>query len=36
MMKGAIFNGMSSMDSADQGQSEEADKKVVEFAAKER
>jgi cytoskeletal protein CcmA (bactofilin family) len=36
MMKGAIFNGMSSMDIADQGQSEEADKKVVEFAAKER
>jgi cytoskeletal protein CcmA (bactofilin family) len=36
MMKGAIFNGMSSMDSAGQGQGEETDKKVVEFAAKER
>jgi cytoskeletal protein CcmA (bactofilin family) len=36
MMKGAIFNGMSNMDDADQGQSEETDKKVVEFAAKER
>ena len=36
MMKGAIFNGMSSMDDASQGQSEETDRKVVEFAAKER
>ena len=34
MMKGAIFNGMSSMDDADQGQTEETDRKVVEFAAK--
>ncbi|MGA3206523.1 MAG: polymer-forming cytoskeletal protein [Syntrophales bacterium] len=36
MMKGAIFNGMSNMYDADQGESEEADRKVVEFAAKER
>jgi cytoskeletal protein CcmA (bactofilin family) len=36
MMKGAIFNGMSKMDDAGQSQSEEADRKVVEFAAKER
>jgi cytoskeletal protein CcmA (bactofilin family) len=34
MMKGAIFNGMSSMDDAGQGQMEETDRKVVEFAAK--
>lgn len=33
---GAIFNGMSLMDDADQGQIEETDKKVVEFAAIER
>ena len=36
MMKGAIFNGMSKMDDADQSQTEETDRKVVEFAAKER
>ena len=36
MMKGAIFNGMSNMDDAHQGQIEEAEKKVVEFAGKER
>ncbi len=34
MMKGAIFNGMSSMDDAGQDQMEETDKKVIEFAAK--
>jgi surface antigen len=34
MMKGAIFNGMSSMDDAGQGQMEETDRKVLEFAAK--
>jgi cytoskeletal protein CcmA (bactofilin family) len=36
MMKGAIFNGMSNMDDAGQGQMEETDKKILEFAAKER
>ena len=36
MMRGAIFNGMSSMDDAGQGQREEAEKNVVEFAVKER
>ncbi|HYA15213.1 MAG TPA: polymer-forming cytoskeletal protein [Syntrophales bacterium] len=36
MMKGAIFNGMCRMDDAHQGQIEEAEQKVVEFAAKER
>lgn len=36
MMKGAIFNGMSNMDDACQGLSEVADRKVLEFAAKER
>ena len=36
MMKGAIFNGMSSMDDADQAQMEETDRKVLEFAFKER
>jgi len=36
MMKGAIFNGMSSMEDGDQRKHEETDKKVVEFAAKER
>jgi len=35
-MKGAIFNGMSNMTDAGQCQMEETDKKVVEFAAKER
>jgi len=35
IMEGAIFNGMSLMDDADQGQMEETDKKVIEFAAKE-
>jgi len=34
MMKGAIFNGVSNMDDAGRGQSEETDKKVIEFAAK--
>jgi len=36
MVKGAIFNGMSYMDDAHQGQIEGSEKKVVEFAAKER
>jgi hypothetical protein len=36
MMKGAIFNGMSYMDDAHQGQIEETEKKVVEFVVKER
>jgi cytoskeletal protein CcmA (bactofilin family) len=36
MMKGAIFNGMASIDDAGQGHMEESDKKVVEFAGKER
>jgi cytoskeletal protein CcmA (bactofilin family) len=36
IIEGAIFNGMSLMDDADQGQIEETDKKVIEFAAKER
>jgi len=35
-MKGAIFNGMSNMADAGQSQSEESDRKAVEFAAKER
>ena len=35
-IKGAIFNGMSNMADAGQGQMEESDRKVVEFAAKER
>lgn len=34
MMTGAIFNGMSNMDDADQAEMEETDRKVVEFAAK--
>jgi cytoskeletal protein CcmA (bactofilin family) len=36
IMEGAIFNGMSLMDDAEQGQIEETDKNVIEFAAKER
>ena len=35
IMGGAVFNGMAFMDDADQDQ-KETDKKVVEFAAKER
>ena len=36
MMKGAIFNGMSCMEEADRGKREESDKKVLEFAVKDR
>lgn len=36
IMEGAIFNGISLMGDADQGQIEETDKKVIEFVAKER
>ncbi|HET6462023.1 MAG TPA: polymer-forming cytoskeletal protein [Syntrophales bacterium] len=36
MMKGGVFNGMSSMEDGDRGKKDETDKKVVEFAAKER